>query len=152
MIEIRHDADRLLVAGKKGCLEISPSDEIAWKLMMLIEGECEPASRVSVAAEYGYCRQRYYQLIDGFRREGASALANRKRGPKTNYRRTPEVTRQIIRHRFLDPDASPEVIAQKLRQNGFAIATRSVSRVIQEYGLQKKTSTSAGRKRKTGRK
>ena len=45
----------------------------------------------------------------------------------------------MIRHRFLDPDASAEVIAQKLRQTGFAISTRSVQRVIDEYGLQKKT-------------
>jgi hypothetical protein len=46
---------------------------------------------------------------------------------------------QVIRHRFLDPQASPDVIAQKLRQTGFEISTRSVERVISEYGLQKKT-------------
>jgi hypothetical protein len=31
------------------------------------------------------------------------------------------------------------VIAQKLRQAGFGISTRSVARVIEKYGLQKKT-------------
>jgi hypothetical protein len=47
--------------------------------------------------------------------------------------------RQVIRHRFLDPEASTEVIAQKLCQTGFVISIRSVARVIAEYGLQKKT-------------
>ena len=63
---------------------------------------------------------------------------NKARGPKKKYRRTDELQRQVIRHRFLDPDASAEVIAQKLRQTGFVISTRSVERVIAEYGLQKK--------------
>ena len=67
------------------------------------------------------------------------ALKSAKRGPKTNYRRTEQVVRQIIRHRFLDPDASAEVIAQKLRQCGWEISTRSVERVIGQFGLQKKT-------------
>ena len=42
-------------------------------------------------------------------------------------------------HRFLDPDASPEVIAQKLTQCGMHISTRSVERIIERFGLQKKT-------------
>ena len=70
---------------------------------------------------------------------GSTALSSKARGPKRNYRRTGELVRQVIRHRFLDPEASVEVIAQKLRQTEFAISTRSVERVIAEYGLQKKT-------------
>ncbi len=76
-----------------------------------------------------------------FGEKGALALQNQKRGPKTNYVRTDEVERQVIRHRFLDPEASVDIIAQKLRQAGFAISTRSVERVIEKYGLQKKTSS-----------
>ena len=45
----------------------------------------------------------------------------------------------MIRHRFLDPDASAEVVAQKLCQSGWEISIRSVQRVIEEFGLQKKT-------------
>ena len=30
---------------------------------------------------------------------------SKARGPKTNYRRTEEMVHQIVRHRFLDPDA-----------------------------------------------
>ena len=64
-------------------------------------------------------------------------LRSQKRGPKVNYRHTDEVVRQVIRHRFLDGDATAGVIAQKLRQSGQVISTRSVERVIAECGLQK---------------
>ena len=47
--------------------------------------------------------------------------------------------RHVIRHRFLDPDASAAVIAQKLVQTGVVLSIRSVERIIQDYGLQKKT-------------
>jgi arginine repressor len=49
------------------------------------------------------------------------------------------VVTQIIRHRFLDPEASSDVIAQKLRQTGIKVSQRTVERTITEYGLQKKT-------------
>ena len=81
---------------------------------------------------------------------GAAALQSEKRGPKRNYRRTDEVVRQVLRYRFLDPDSSPKVIAQKLNQSGWTISIRSVERVLADYGLQKKTPQvpSSRRKRK----
>jgi hypothetical protein len=57
------------------------------------------------------------------------------------------LVRQVIRHRFLHPEASVEVIAQKLQQNGFLISIRSVRRVIEGYGLQKKTLRLPARRR-----
>jgi polysaccharide deacetylase 2 family uncharacterized protein YibQ len=78
-------------------------------------------------------------LLEQFEAEGALALLSKVRGPKTNYRRTEELVRQIIRHRFLDPEASAEVIAQKLQQAHQLISIRSVERVISDFGLQKKT-------------
>ena len=74
-----------------------------------------------------------------FHSQGLAGLIGHRRGPKTNYRRTREVVCQVVRYRFLDPDASSEVIAQKLRQNEFYISARSVERVLAEFGLQKKT-------------
>jgi hypothetical protein len=47
--------------------------------------------------------------------------------------------RQAVRHRFLDPESSAEVIAQRLSQGGVTISTRSVERIIERFGLQKKT-------------
>jgi hypothetical protein len=67
------------------------------------------------------------------------ALEPLKTGPKSNYRRTWQATLQVMRHKFLDPEASPEVITQKLRQTHFPISLRSVQRVIADLGLQKKT-------------
>ena len=65
-------------------------------------------------------------------------MTDKAKGPKCNYKRTDEIEKQIIRHRFLDPDANSEVIAQKMNQTGHIISQRSVERTISEYGLQKK--------------
>jgi hypothetical protein len=125
--------------GPNGALSIPKDDEVARKLAMLIEGECGSGTRIGAARRHGFSRQRYFQLRDAFLSKGCAALRSEKRGPKRDYRRSPEVVSQAIRHRFLDPDASSEVIAQKLRQTGFKISKRSVDRIFADYGLQKKT-------------
>jgi transposase len=105
---------------------------------MLIEGQCELGA-AGAAEKHNITRQRYYQILDAFQENGVLGLQNQKRGPKTNSVRTEELERQVIRHRFLDPDATVDVIAQKLRQAGFVVSTRSVARVVEKYGIQKKT-------------
>ncbi len=136
---MRFDVQTKAIVGDHGTLDVVDDDEISRKLAMLIEGECEGIGPVKAAEKYGLSKQRYFQLRDAYRKDGAVALLSKPRGPKTKYRRTDELERQVIRHRFLDPDASANVIAQKLRQTGFVISTRSVERVIADYGLQKKT-------------
>ncbi len=106
---------------------------------MLIEGQCEGLGAAKAAEKFGLSKQRYFQLLKLYRAHGSAGLQGHKPGPKRNYVRTDEVVRQVIRHRFLDPDATVDVIAQKLRQAGFPVSVRSVVRVIEEYGLQKKT-------------
>ena len=133
------DPTKQALVGAGGLLPVRADDEITHKLTMLIEGECEGLGPNRAAEKFGFSKQRYFQLRAAFAELGAQALQSQKRGPKTHYRRTAEVVRQVIRHRFLDVDASPEVIAQKLRQSGWQISTRSVQRVIEEFGLQKKT-------------
>jgi len=125
--------------GPGGSLDVPHQDELTRKFAMIIEGECEGLGPSAAAAKHGFSRQRYFQLRAAFLERGAAALLSNKRGPKTRSRRTDEAIRQIIRQRFLDPDASSDVIAQKLRQTGLPISTRSVERVIAEFGLQKKT-------------
>jgi len=138
--------------GPDGALTVDENDEVARKLLMLIEGECEGGGPLKAAEKFGYSKQRYFQLRAAYQQSGTLGLQSRKRGPKTNYRRTDEVVRQVIRHRFLDADASAEVIAQKLRQSGSVISVRSVERIIAEYGLQKKTPPmSSGRGTRKGR-
>ena len=124
--------------GDAGTLPVSQNDEVTRRLAMLLEGECELGPKAA-AEKFGLSRGRYFQLREQFQQFGADGLVAQKRGPKRNYRRTDEIVRQIIRHRFLDPEASAEVIAQKLVQSGATISIRSVERTIQDYALQKKT-------------
>lgn len=125
--------------GPAGSLPIPADDEVSLKLAMLIEGECGPLGPNQAAIKFGFSRQRYFQLRKAFLEKGAQGLSSLPRGPKSNYRRSQELVCQTIRHRFLDPEASSEVIAQKLRQAGFLISKRSVDRVLAQFGLQKKT-------------
>ena len=125
--------------GPGGALPVPADDEVTRKIAMLIEGECAQSGPKRAAERFGFSRQRYFQLRAAYAQMGARGLVNQPPGPKRNYRRTQELVCQAIRHRFLDPDASSEVIAQKLRQTGFPISKRSVDRIFAEYGLQKKT-------------
>jgi hypothetical protein len=136
---LQFDPHSRLLRGPGGSLPVPASDLQAQRLLMLIEGECLGEPVGAVAQKYGYCRQRYYQVLNQFKQGGVAALLPQKTGPKSNYRRTDQVVRQVLRYIFLDPGASPEVIAQKLRQTHFPISLRSVQRIIADYGLQKKT-------------
>ena len=127
------------LTGPAGSLAIPADDEITLKLAMIFEGQCEGIGATQAAVKFGYSKARYFQLLHLLQDHGALALRSQPTGPKSNYRRTDDVVRQVIRHRFLDPDASPEVIAQKLRQTQHSLSIRSVQRVIADYGLQKKT-------------
>ena len=127
------------ILGPAGELPVLPGDLVVSRFAMLIEGQCEGLGATKAADKLGLSKQRYFQLLKLFRQHGSAGLQGHKPGPKHNYVRTDEVERQVIRHRFLDPDATVDIIAQKLRQAGFAISTRSVDRIIEKYGLQKKT-------------
>jgi len=127
------------LTGPAGSLLVPPDDEITLKLAMLYEGQCEGLGPTKAATKFGYTKGRYFQLLHLYEHQGALALLSKPTGPKSNYRRTDEIVRQIIRHRFLDPEASSEVIAQKLQQTHHPLSIRSIHRVIADYGLQKKT-------------
>jgi hypothetical protein len=136
---LQFDPKTQQLTGPAGSLAVPATDEQARRFLMLVEGECLQAQITDTAQKYGFCRQRYYQMLADYQQGGLSALQPKKTGPKANYRRTDELVRQILRHRFLDPEASPEVIVQKLRQTGLPLSLRSVQRVIADYGRQKKT-------------
>lgn len=119
-------------------LNVQPNDTSSLKFFMLVEGIFGQGVKKSIK-KYGYTEQRYYQLLRVFKEIGMDALIDQKRGPKQKSVRTDQVIQQIIRMRFLDPDANSAVIAQKLNQQGIKISQRSVERTIGEYGLQKKT-------------
>lgn len=127
-------------------LNADSSDKAIQKMLMLIEGVYGLGVQHSIK-KYEFTEQRYYQLLKQFKLEGSAALSDKKRGPKNNSSRSERVIQQIIRHRFLDPEASAGVITQKLKQTGISISQRSVERTIQEYGLQKKTLSAKSGKR-----
>ena len=87
---------------------------------------CLCSSRVNVKVSGSSHSTSRNMAYSGGVLSGAKAISGRwnhrplppKTGPKSNYVRTDEVERQVIRHRFLDPDASVDIIAQKLRQAG----------------------------------
>lgn len=129
----------LRFSGPGGSLSIPDDDELCRRLAMLIEGECEELGPSKAAQKYGFTRQRYYQILADFYEAGTEGLRLETPGPKTDYRRTDQVVRLVIRCRFLDPEFSAAVIAQKIRQQNLNISTRSVERIIADFGLQKKT-------------
>lgn len=124
--------------GEAGSLPVTKDEQLVRRFAMLLEGECDIGPKAA-ADKFGLSRSRYFQLRQQLQQAGFDALLPKKSGPKTNYRRTDDIVRQVIRHRFLDPGASAEVIAQKLVQSGATISVRSVERIIQDYALQKKT-------------
>ena len=138
-----------LFDGPSGSLTILADDEIARKLAMLIEGKCMGIGPTKAAQKYGFSKQRFFQLLTAFQQGGSTALASKKKGPKDNYVRTENAVSQVIRHRFLDPDANAAVISQKMQQVGIKISKRSVERIIAEHGLQKKTVQIQAQSRKT---
>ncbi len=133
------DTDANLIVGDSGTMSVQRNDDAIRKLMMLIEGECCGLGPSKASKKYGYSRQRYHQLMNRFKQGGLESISKKKTGPRRKYRCTEELTRQVIRYRFLDHNISAEVIAQKLRQNHFRISVSSVEKIITEYGLQKKT-------------
>src|SRR5208283_6172251 len=104
---LQFDPSTHQLTGPTGSLPIPASDQQAHRFLMLMEGQCLHESISAIARKYGYCRQRYYQFLADFNRGGLPALAPLKTGPKSNYRRTDQAVRQVLRYRFLDPDASP---------------------------------------------
>ena len=127
-------------------LNIDSDDKVSRKLLMLVEGTFGIGVKKSIE-KYEYTEQRYYQLLKAFKKDGSDALIDKKRGPKVNSKRDVKMVQQIIRYRFLDPDASAAVISQKLKQTGNPVSVRSVERTIQEYGLQKKTLSAKSKQR-----
>ena len=119
-------------------LNIQKDDFASQKFLMLIEGALG-LSASKAAEKHGYIVERYCQLQKAFQDKGFEALVDKKTGPKQNSVRTEPLKNLIIRYKFLDEKQTPAVIAQKLRQKGMKASERSVQRVVEEYGLQKKT-------------
>ena len=67
---LQFDAKTQGLIGPAGTLPIRASDLQAHRFLMLVEGECPAENIGSIADKYGYCRQRYYQLLEDFKEGG----------------------------------------------------------------------------------
>src|SRR5690348_7012293 len=63
--------DRHALVGDAGSLTVPAHDEIARKLAMLIEGNCQGFGPTQAAAKYGFTKQRYFQLRHLLQTQGA---------------------------------------------------------------------------------
>lgn len=143
---------KIIIKGiKNKDFAIDEKDNLCKKLAMLMEGHCTIGVQKAIE-KYGYTEQGYYQLLNKYNEGGSEALIEKKRGRKNRHVRNNETLNQIIRLRFLDPLSSSDVIAQKLKQIGHSVSTRSVERTITEYGLQKKRIRLTPKKREKNKK
>jgi transposase len=146
---LKFNEEQSVIIGSHGALHIPHDDKASMKLAMLLIGECSEIGPIKAAQMFNFSKARYYQLRNAFSKHGVEALLDQKTGPKTNYRRTPEAEKLVIRTRFLDPEASIDVVTSKLVQDGYQISKRSVERILNKYGLQKKTPCTLPGKRAT---
>jgi len=128
---------QLSLTGPGGTLPVPPDDRVTLKLAMLYEGQCAGLGASAAAAKFGYTRQGYYKVLHQFRDLGATAFFNRP-GPKSNYRRSEEVVRAVIRHRFQHPGSPTSEVVSLLQAAGLRVSKRSVERIISDYGLHER--------------
>jgi hypothetical protein len=55
---MKFDSKANRLVGERGTLSIAEQDEVARKLAMLIEGQCEGLGPTQAARKYGYTKQR----------------------------------------------------------------------------------------------
>ena len=79
---LQFDPQSQLLKGPAGSLSVPPTDEQARRFLMLVEGECLQAQVTHLAQKYGFCRQRYYQMLADYQQGGLAALLPKKTGPK----------------------------------------------------------------------
>jgi Homeodomain-like domain-containing protein len=72
---LRQQDKHYLIEGSAGTLTVASDDEVALKLAMLIEGECEGLGPTRAAKKYGYSPQRYFQLRKRYTAHGTDGLS-----------------------------------------------------------------------------
>ncbi len=126
------------IRGPGGVLPLSPADEAALDLVMLIDGETSGRALDDVLAQYGRSRSTYYEKLRRFREGGLEALLSRPPGPRTAWRRPLEVVRYIVTTRLRDPERSAADIADALARLGHPVSLRTVERTLSQFGLTRR--------------
>jgi transposase len=123
------------IRGPGGALQVSPRDEAAVDLAMLIEGETSGRPLDEVLERFGRSRSTYYEKLRRFRESGLEGLLAKPPGPRAPWRRPLEVVRFIVTSRLRHPERGAATIAGELSQLGHVVSLRSVERTLAQFGL-----------------
>jgi hypothetical protein len=81
-LQFHSDPNADQVAGPAGTLPVAATDPLARRFLMLVEGQCLANNLTTLARKFGYCRQRYYQLLETYQTGGLLAIPPRPRLPR----------------------------------------------------------------------
>jgi len=123
-----------------GSIPLKEKDDLTKKLFMLFEYYNKDITVKDIVKKHKISRAGFYVIKKLYEENGSVGLIKKKTGPKHNYVRTESIKNLVIRLKYLDPNLSGAVIAQKLNQQGHKISIKSVERIISELKLVKKTS------------
>jgi hypothetical protein len=133
------------VKGPKGRLRLSLKDAWLRDFLMLLEGETGETPIKELCRRYGYrSPATYYRKRRLLTNGGLSSLLAHKRGPKHKFRLTDDVIRQIVAMRFQSPEKNSSDIADELEKNGHSVSSRSVERVLSEFGISRSRRSANG--------
>lgn len=91
-----------------------------------------------VCKKYGLSRDMYYYYRRKFDEGGLIALQEEKTGPQQPHKIGKELENRIVGMKFEEPELNIYQLAYRLKNEGYDISPRSVSRVLAEFGLTKK--------------
>ena len=78
---LQFDPKTQQLTGPAGSLSVPATDEQTRRFLMLVEGQCLQAQVADTAKKYGFCRQRYYQMLAAFSRAACPPSSPRRPAP-----------------------------------------------------------------------
>lgn len=120
-------------AGKEFIIDLSDPLQTRYELVRELNLSSKP--KEITANKYGLSRIMAYHYERAWNQRRWDGLKGKKKGPKTKSKRKPEVEKEIINIRFRQPCKDMYEITDVLREKGYDISSRSVSRVLSEHGM-----------------
>ncbi len=121
-------------------------DPVQWRYEMIREAALSKQTVAQICDKYNLSRDMYYYYRHKFDEGGMLALQEEKPGPRRPHKITREVENRIISLKYDHPQLNIYQLSHRLRDEGYEISARSISRVLAEHGLtKKKLSLSSGK-------
>lgn len=132
------DTRTLEIKGPEKSILLSLKDAGLRDFVMILEGETAGTPVEELLRRWGFkSPATYYRKKKLFFKEGLSALLHHKRGPKHKSRLTDAIIKKVVALRFHSPEKNSAQIAQTLKQQGHSISSRSVDRVLADFGISR---------------